>query len=201
MDLFLVPDNPVNTVFVSTNGVAHYQTETPRCGINRTTVLTRPTDTDDGLVAEIAWRRYHWQHPTLVRTKLLANCRNSITGWRPLAEFLFKRSPRKTYKSRYFVADDGQEYRWKFEKNEQAVVLTRTSDNEEFARYERGLNKEGLYAGERKTRLHIRAECTIDYDLLLITFIATEQKRRDRAEFVLYQKGDQDPFGDGAGDS
>lgn len=72
MDLFLVPNNPLNTVLVSPNGVAHYQIRTNKIpgSRRRVTVIQRPAETEeDSIVAEIEWKR--WDMPTIIRSPLM----------------------------------------------------------------------------------------------------------------------------------
>lgn len=78
MDLYLVPNNPENTVLVSVNGVAHYQIRTlkPKHGPHLT-LIQRPADsTEDSIVAEVEWR--HWDKPTIFRSPLLSGVGQSI---------------------------------------------------------------------------------------------------------------------------
>ncbi|KAK1219840.1 hypothetical protein PQX77_017417 [Marasmius sp. AFHP31] len=73
MDLFLVPNNPEQTVLVSLNGVAHYQVSTGKAGHSgrRVSKLQRPAESEaDSIVAEIEWKS--WEHPTVLRSPLLS---------------------------------------------------------------------------------------------------------------------------------
>lgn len=79
--------------------------------------------------------------------------------------------------------------------------LTRVGTNEEVARYTYTSTSEGLYAGERKSRLRIQPSCTLDFDLVVITFVIMEKKRRDHAgDGTTLAAHDEDPQGDGGGD-
>jgi len=78
MDLYLVPNNPQNTVLVSANGVAHYQIRTskPKRG-PRITLIQRPADsTEDSIVAEVEWK--HWDNPTIIRSPLLSDVGQAV---------------------------------------------------------------------------------------------------------------------------
>lgn len=121
-------------------------------------------------------------------------------------------------RSRYFMGNDGVEYQWKTTKTAGCIVsfvseiavservlivevqLTRAGSSEELARYIYTATDEGLYAGERKTRLRIQPTCSIDLDLVVLTFIIAEKKRRDAAGPDARLGRDEDPCGDGAGD-
>ena len=78
MDLYLVPNNPENTVLVSVNGVAHYQIQTlkPKHG-PPLTLIQRPADSaEDSIVAEVEWR--YWDKPTIFRSPFLSGVGQSI---------------------------------------------------------------------------------------------------------------------------
>lgn len=69
----------------------------------------------------------------------------------------------------------------------------------EVARYTVAVNREGLFAGEKKTSLRIQP-CSVDIDLIVLSFVIMEQKRRDKAgDFTGQTLHDEDPQGDGAG--
>ncbi len=78
MDLYLVPNNPENTVLVSVNGVAHYQIRTSKKKHGPpVTLIQRPADsTEESVVAEIEWR--HWDNPTIIRSPLLSGVGQSV---------------------------------------------------------------------------------------------------------------------------
>ncbi|ESK94247.1 box-containing protein [Moniliophthora roreri MCA 2997] len=123
-------------------------------------------------------------------------------------DFLYKKGQFSS--SRYFLGSDGIEYRWKFVKGV-GCVLTRSSTNEEIARYAYAQTDEGLYAGERKSRLRIHPFTStteagsreLDIDLIIISFLIMEKKRRDHKGLgsgLMEQDHDEDPQGDGGGD-
>ncbi|KAK7049421.1 hypothetical protein VNI00_006022 [Paramarasmius palmivorus] len=124
-------------------------------------------------------------------------------------DFLYKKG--HFCSSRYFLGNDGLEYRWKFVKGI-GSVLTRLSTNEEIARYTYAQTDEGLYAGERKTRLRIHPFSSsyspeslspLDIDLIVLSFLIMEKKRRDHKGLgpaLAEQDHDEDPQGDGGGD-
>jgi hypothetical protein len=101
MELILTPNNPERTVFVSPNGVAHYQVKTSKSsifgapGVSR---IQRPADTEeDSIVAEIEWKT--WGTQTLVRSHLLHRAADSVLA----KDFLYKRGPFSSYVSPYPV--------------------------------------------------------------------------------------------------
>jgi len=54
MDLYLVPDNPENTILLSANGTAHFRVTTMKSTEGSVTYLQRPSeDLEGGLLAEI----------------------------------------------------------------------------------------------------------------------------------------------------
>ncbi len=90
MDLFLVPDNPLRTVLVSANGVAHYQITTTKVhGHRKMSRIQRPAESEaDSVVAEIEWK--NWDNPTIVRSSNL----RGLSGSGVLAtDFLHRRGP------------------------------------------------------------------------------------------------------------
>jgi len=78
MDLYLVPNNPENTVLVSANGVAHYQIRTSKSKRGpRVTLIQRPADSmEDSIVAEVEWKC--WDNPTIIRSPLLNGVEQAI---------------------------------------------------------------------------------------------------------------------------
>lgn len=74
-------------------------------------------------------------------------------------------------------------------------------DNKEIAQYTMGSRVEGSFAGEKKTFLRIQP-CSLDLDLLILSFAVMEKKRRERLGDLagLVPHEDDDALGDGAGD-
>lgn len=58
--------------------------------------------------------------------------------------------------------------------------LTRCDTGAEVARYSYEVNEEGLFAGEKKSRIRIQP-CSVDMDLVVLSFVIVEKKRRDHA--------------------
>ncbi|KAF8655847.1 hypothetical protein AX16_002931 [Volvariella volvacea WC 439] len=112
---------------------------------------------------------------------------------------LYNKSKFSSSNSRYFIGDDGHEYRWKMLRSA-GCVLTRTDTGEEMARYTYVVISEGLFAGERKTVLRILPNCSLDLDLLVLTFVLMEKKRRDGLGDQTKQgPHDEEVQGDGGG--
>jgi hypothetical protein len=91
MELFLAPNNPENTILISSNGVAHYQVRTTKTrtfagvGSRYVTRIQRNADTvEESIVGDIEWN--YWGTPTLVRSVLLED------GDVKLKDFLYKRT-------------------------------------------------------------------------------------------------------------
>jgi hypothetical protein len=142
MELFLVPNDPERMVLVSSNGVAHYQVRTSKIKHGPwVSVIQRPAETEeDSIVAEVEWR--YWKAPTIVQCPLLSGMAGRM-GKRgfgvPAKTFLYKRCRTSSYvdfypitnapddqsctfSARYFVGNDGIEYRWKYFRDIGAVV-------------------------------------------------------------------------------
>ena len=220
MELFLVPNDPERTVLVSANGVAHYQVRTSKIKHGPwVSVIRRPAETEeDSIVAEVEWRC--WKAPTIIQCPLLSNLASRI-GKRgfgvPASTFLYKQCRSSSYvlfysmagtsnhsdifSTRYFLGNDGVEYRWKDFKGVGMVVrflvvpssrlaplnrillltkLTRSDTGQEVARYSYEVNEEGLFAGEKKSRIRIQP-CSVDIDLVVLSFVIVEKKKRDHA--------------------
>ncbi|KAJ3781943.1 TonB box-containing protein [Lentinula aff. detonsa] len=197
MDLFLIPNNPENCALVSINGVAHYQVSTAKTSHSqRVSKIQRPAESEeDSIVAEINWG--NWDQPTVVRSCPVIRAKSAVEDGVLASDFLYKKYQFSS--SRYFLGDDRIEYRWKFVKGV-GFVLTRGDTKEQIACYSFALSKEGLYAGERKSRLLIQP-CSVELDLVVISFLIMLRKRREKTGTnILLCAHDMDPQGDGGGD-
>jgi hypothetical protein len=80
--------------------------------------------------------------------------------------------------------------------------LCNAQTDQEVARYTVALGSEGLYAGERKSRLRIQPGCSLDVELVVLSFLIMEKKRREKAgessAMMIYH--DEEPQGDGCAD-
>ena len=119
--------------------------------------------------------------------------------------------------SRYFLGNDDQEYRWKAVDKGDMVVrtfpfsplpmglrtgpsllqLTHSDTRQEVARIVHCLTGQGLFEGERKCCLRVQP-CSVDIDLVVLSCLLMEKKRRDRAgDGTTLAAHDEDPQGDG----
>ncbi|KAJ4475769.1 TonB box-containing protein [Lentinula aciculospora] len=199
MDLFLIPNNPENCALVSINGVAHYQVSTTKTSHSRrVSKIQRPAESEeDSIVAEIDWG--NWDKPTVMRSCPLVRAKSISEGGVLASDFLYKKYQFSS--SRYFLGDDTIEYRWKFIKGV-GLVLMRSDTKEEVACYSFALSKEGLYAGERKSRLTIQPS-SVELELIVVSFFIMLKKRREKVGpggDNLLCAHDVDPQGDGGGD-
>ncbi|KAF8968344.1 TonB box-containing protein [Flammula alnicola] len=200
MDLYLISTNPENTMLVSANGVTHYQIVTARStqGPRVTSILRLAGSLEDSIVAEIEWKNRGT--PTIIRSPLLSGVGQCVgtrgVGIRAL-RYLYKRH--KFSPSRYFIGDDAFEYRWKMVKGS-GCILMRPDTNTEIASSICVLVSEGVFAGEKKQVLRIQP-CSVDIDLVVLTFIIMEKKRRERDGYAdAYSVAhDEEPQGDGGG--
>ncbi|KAL1681207.1 hypothetical protein EV122DRAFT_206296 [Schizophyllum commune] len=193
MDLFFLPNDPQRATVVSANDIAHFRITT-RKGVTR---VIRPAESESAsIVAEILWN--NWESPTVVRSSLLARKYRRDEGLKGVraTEFLYKRA--RFSSSRCFVGNDGVEYRWKSVRGV-GLLLTRVDTSEEVARFFTTTPVDGAFKGERRSTLRIQA-CTIDVELILLTFLIIEKKRRDGVDASRSFAHDEDPQGDGGGD-
>ncbi|KAF8164020.1 TonB box-containing protein [Pholiota molesta] len=197
MDLFLSSTNPENTIFFSANGVTHYQVVTTRSAAPgpKVTNILRP--------AAIEWKHRHT--PTIIRSPLLSGvgqCIGTIGIGIKAPRYLYKRH--RFSPMRYFVGDDAIEYRWKIMKGI-GCKLIRCDTHTEIASSSSSIVNEGVFAGETKQMLRIQP-CSIDIDLVVLTFIIMEKKRRERdgyadAQYVPYEEVQGDGGGSGEGEA
>ncbi|KAL7283004.1 hypothetical protein ACG7TL_002428 [Trametes sanguinea] len=189
MRLYLVPNDPERTTLVSANGVAHYQVNTVKAHRLSAPVLSirRPAETqNESLVAEVEWKRFG-AHP-VVRSHIFDGTMQEME----VRDFLYKLGHHFT-PTRYFLGDDNQEYRWKPFKDI-GHVLTHLESGDEIARFTQEMVVEGFFRGERKWCLQIQPT-TLDIDMIVLTFIIMEKRRRDRvsAEAMKIRDCDEDP--------
>ena len=107
------------------------------------------------------------------------------------------------------------EYRWKMERGLGLMVchqhvshywlvcraikkkLIQVDTNKEIAQYSRQLIKEGLFAQEKRAVLRFQP-CSLDIDLIILSFLIFAKKRRDRGgDGTKLTPHDEDPQGDG----
>ncbi|KAG6845688.1 hypothetical protein H0H87_004949 [Tephrocybe sp. NHM501043] len=201
MELILRQNNPQKTALVSPNGTIHYEITTTKTGTSREThdvFLCKIKHPKDGsVVGEIEWGDCFT--PTFVRCPLFSGIGAQMgkMGFGMTARtFLYKRNPFSN--SRYFVDNDLIEYKWKARKGV-GCILTRVHDNKEIAKYTMGSRVEGSFAGEKKTFLQIQP-CSLDLDLLILSFAIMEKKRRERTDDLATVPHEDEVQGDGAAD-
>lgn len=78
------------------------------------------------------------------------------------------------------------------------LQLTCCHTNAEIARFTAVRCHEGLFAGELKSVLRLNP-CSVDIDLIVLTFIIIEKKRERDGEPTHLAPHDEDPLGDGGG--
>jgi len=179
MNLYLVPNDPGKTVFVSADGVAHYRVTTrrkhifgaPLCQIYQpASPSSLSSSADDRLVGEIEWKR--WSHP-VVRSDVFDGTMQELE----LREFLYKLG-RKFSTTRFFLGSDDKEYCWKDIKGIGHVLTGREHKNE-IARFVYNDVAKGSSASQEKCVLQIQPT-SLNVDMIILTFIIMEKRRRDR---------------------
>jgi len=134
MDLYLVPDNPENTILLSADGTAHFRVTTMKSTEGSVTYLQRPSeDLEDGLLAEI--HTVKGKNTTLFTTMLLEGIQMQDDNHGvDASKFLYRKGRfNASYditaqlnfcsdfwsgsRSNYFIGNDGAEYRWKYQKS------------------------------------------------------------------------------------
>ncbi|KAF8919210.1 hypothetical protein CPB85DRAFT_1429836 [Mucidula mucida] len=116
MDLFLVPNNPLQTSLLSPNGSVLYKVTTTKVHGRSVSRVTRGAG---GVVAEIQWR--NWDTTTTVRSPQLPGLGGIGTC---ASDFLYRRGRGVLSSSltRYFIAQDGREYRWKIDRQSGCIL-------------------------------------------------------------------------------
>ncbi len=69
--------------------------------------------------------------------------------------------------------------------------LSQLKSGQKVARFGQELVKEGFFKGERKWCLHIEPTM-LDIDIIVLTFIIMEKRRRDRVAAECMRDGDRD---------
>ncbi|KAA1477102.1 hypothetical protein DENSPDRAFT_570481 [Dentipellis sp. KUC8613] len=189
MDLYLVHNDPLHTTLVSANGVAHYQVRTnpPISSLHASTSrIQRSADTEEeSVVGEIKWGRLG-QH-AVVKSALF-NVRkpgaSNASRYKHQREVFVKDLLWRESKfgtARYFVGDDADTYKWKYTKGV-GFQCFRIATDEVMAYYDPAPSyvAEGMFEDMLKTCLRIHPDCTMDIDIIVLTFLIMEKKRRDK---------------------
>lgn len=172
MNLYLIPNDPMQTTLVSADGVAQYRVATTAGSGLRRTAVTRIARPVEGTVAEVEWRR--WGAHPVVRSRVFDGEDQTLE----VRELLYKLG--STFSTaRYFLGTDNEEYRWKYAKGS-GYVLTKRSTGEEVARHTPELVKDGYFKGEQQWVLKIKPGCDLDADMVVLTFVILEKRRREK---------------------
>ncbi|KAF5331151.1 hypothetical protein D9619_006052 [Psilocybe cf. subviscida] len=203
MELYLISTNPQNTSLLSANGVVHYLVETSRSssGTRLTSILRPAASPEDSVIAEIEWRNSN--SATVIRSPMLVVANDpdktnpksgeGLGAGIKLMRYMYRRN--RFSSVRYFIADDKAEYRWKIIKG-RGCILSSTG-GAQIASSNYTLVTEGVFAGEKKQNLLIQPS-SVDIDLIILTFIIMECRRRERDGYGLQQPvRDEEPHGDG----
>ncbi|EJF62655.1 hypothetical protein DICSQDRAFT_146329 [Dichomitus squalens LYAD-421 SS1] len=190
MRLYFVPNDPERTTLMSANGVIHYQVTTVKARRFTPAILRikRPAidANEDTCVAEVKWKRGFRAHP-VVRSHIFDGEMQELQ----VRHFLYKVG-RLFSPTRYFLGSDDEEYRWKPLKDT-GHVLTHVSSSREVARFVQETVTEGFFQGEKKWCLFIQPT-NLDIDMIVVSFIIMEKRRRDRiaAEGMKTKNQDED---------
>lgn len=193
-----------------------------------TVLKRRAHSVGDSIVAEVEWRR--WGAHPVVRSSIFDGVHQKLKlcellykkggrfSWYVFRVYSCSCSRELkgfVCRTRYFLGNDDITYRWKLVKGVGYVVrticcvmlgsrtdtmqLTNRSSGEEIARYTRDVVSEGFFRGERKWLLQMEPG-TLSVDIIVLTFIIMEKKRRDRvADHMAIIKDDSDDPDDGIG--
>ncbi|OCH85228.1 hypothetical protein OBBRIDRAFT_785157 [Obba rivulosa] len=190
LSLYLVPNDPERTTLVSPTGEGIYQVTTskPRTlGGPAVTVLKRRAhSTGDSVVAEIEWRR--WGAHPVVRSSIFDGVLQKLK----IHDLLHNKGGRFSL-TRYFLGNDDIMYRWKLVQGI-GYVLTNRRSGKEVARFTQEVVTDGFFRGERKWLLSIEPG-TLNVDIIILTFIIVEKRRRDRVTdyMAITREDDEDP--------
>ncbi|KAI0040277.1 hypothetical protein FA95DRAFT_1599491 [Auriscalpium vulgare] len=185
MELFLTRNDPLNTTLVSAKGVAQYQVRTPRepssVRTSKSLILREALGTrSESIVGEITWGGV--ERKAVVRSGLFKPHPNdavSDDGKIRVKDLLW--NDHQFVNSKSFVGDDGDEYKWKY-SNSGGLALFHVPTGTSKAVYKPcpALVTDGFFKNELKTCLKIHPSCTMDIEIVVLTFIIVEKKRRDK---------------------
>ncbi|KAI0253819.1 hypothetical protein BJV78DRAFT_132291 [Lactifluus subvellereus] len=183
MELYLIPNDPVNTTLISSDGFLRYwvRTSRPLSSLRAcSSVIQRPSARDNNeeeTLGEIAWGglgRHSVIHSELFKGRAQASGGKSVR----VKDLLWKINTFGT--SRCFIGNDEEEYVWKFCKGTGFQLLhVRTGCVKAVYEDSPSHVAKGVFKGQFKSCLRIHPSCTLDLDILVLTFIVMEKKRRD----------------------
>ncbi|KAI9511339.1 hypothetical protein F5148DRAFT_358206 [Russula earlei] len=183
MELYLIPNDPVNTTFISSDGFLRYWVRTTRpLSLLRTcsSIIQRPSargNNEEETLGEITWGGLGRR--SVIHSDLFKE-RSEVTDSKVVRvkDLLWKLNTFGT--SRCFIGNDEEEYVWKF-CNGTGFQLLHVRSGSVKAIYEHCPSHvaKGVFKGQFKTCLRIHPSCTLDPDILVLTFVVMEKKRRD----------------------
>ncbi|KAH9967986.1 hypothetical protein BC827DRAFT_1263740 [Russula dissimulans] len=183
MELYLIPNDPVNTTLISSDGFLRYWVRTTRPLSSLRTyssIIQRPSargNNEEETLGEIIWGglgRHSVVHSDLFKGRSdVAD--NKVVR---VKDLLWKVNTFGT--SRCFIGNDEEEYVWKFCKSTGFQLLhVRTGSVKAIYEHSPSHVARGIFKGQFKTCLRIHPSCTLDPDILVLTFVVMEKKRRD----------------------
>ncbi|KAI0320304.1 hypothetical protein OF83DRAFT_1053322 [Amylostereum chailletii] len=182
MKLLFLSDDPMRTTLASPNGQKHYRvlTKTPLSSLqsSKSQVVSLRENTKR-VVGEITWGSMG--RKTMVRSDLfqsyLPDGTPAAHGKVDVNELLYHTT---FARSRSFTGQDMEEYKWKFVRTcghelihiPSGAVKALYNPFPEFV-------PAGLFKGRALTSLTIHPTCTLNMDIVVLTLIIVEKKRRD----------------------
>lgn len=183
MELYLFPNDPVNTVFITSDGFLRYRVRTSRplsslrsCRSVIQRIGAGKTNEDETF-GEIVWGGLG-RH-SVIYSELFKGRANAAEdkGVR-VKDLLWKLNTFGT--SRCFTGNDEEEYVWKFCKGRGFQLLhVRTGCVKAIYEHNPSHVANGVFKDQFKTCLRIHPSCTLNLDILVLTFVVMEKKRRD----------------------
>ncbi|KAI0259921.1 hypothetical protein BC834DRAFT_589847 [Gloeopeniophorella convolvens] len=204
MELYLIPNDPVNTVLISADGVPHFQVRTSRrLSSLRTSssVILRLApgleESEQETLGEIVWGglgRNSVVHSELFKRHATLSSDKAVR----VKDLLWKINTFGT--SRCFIGNDEEEYLWKFSKGT-GFQLFHVRTGCVKALYEPNPSHvaKGAFEGQFKTCLRIHPSCMLDLDILVLTFIIMEKKRRDSLGDQVNVSGEEESVAEASG--
>ncbi|KAI1784231.1 hypothetical protein LXA43DRAFT_902032 [Ganoderma leucocontextum] len=196
MRLYFTRNDPEHTILMSGNGTIHYEVDTVRPAkfSAPTLCISRPPGLGvdgDTFVAEVQWRR--GLHHPVVRSHIFDGTEFLELEVR---DFLFKIGRHRSH-TRYFLGNDEEQYMWKPVKGV-GYVLYHCKTRREIARPLQEMVTEGFFRGQKKYCLAVEPT-TLDIDVVVLTFMIMEKRRRDRvtADCMKLRNQDEDVTAEG----
>lgn len=180
MELYLIPNDPVNTTLITSDGYLRYWVRTSRPLSSLRTcssIIQRPSVHDNNeveILGEVTWGGFG-RH-SVVHSDLFKGRADAAGG----KAVRVKDLPGPLSSSRCFIGNDEEEYVWKFCKSTGFQLLhVRTGSVKAIYEHSPSHVARGTFKGQFKTCLRIHPSCKLDTDILVMTFVIMEKKRRD----------------------